>query len=391
MKIVKLETKSFQDAFVRISPELLERHITKYDDSSIWIVELTSASEHQQSISYLEWRGMFIKDSGLSTTFTSSWINRMYSGWLDSNGDPLYKYRPNQSIEIDIQVAECLSLTSHDTLILNWHIIAGQEIEKYGAHRIFVEPVSEDDWEILEVNAQQLEDQFLYQVRVVYEKFVFPLHIGSSAIIRLRVTSIEPHRPFLIAQTNTEVIVAPKRRAIMRQSEEATHRGKHVYSLRLLPEEMNDNLKGDPSWNHDGTMKILIDKKTVTTLCRAPLEHNDIVWVQYGLSDNEMPREVAASLILSDSMNFYGATFLSPALRRQLDATSYCEIRFEKAFDDLIEYLIDGIVIDAYISTIEKSDIETIRRKYFQLIDHWERCIFFIDLSEKSSLSVVLP
>jgi hypothetical protein len=391
MRIVKLETKPFQDAFVRISPELLEHRVMKHDDSSIWIIGLTNISE--QSVSYLEWRGMFIEDPKLSITSTSTWINRMYMGWSSDNVDQLYKTRPSQSIEIDIQVAECLSLTSHDPLILNWHIIAEQEINKYVAHRIFVEPISEDDWEILEVNACQVEDQFLCQVRVVYENFVFPLHLGPNATIRLRVTSTEPRHPFLIAQPNTEVIVTPRRRTIPRQSREIAHRGKHVFPLRLLPNEMNDGLLIDNlAWSHDGAMKILISKKTVTTLFRVPIEHNDIVWIQHGLSDDETPREAAASLILSDSMNFHGAAFLSPALRRQLNAISYREVRLEKAFDDLIEYLIDEIIIDAYISSIEGVDLETIRREYIIGICHYEcYCFFFLGLSKKCSLSMILP
>ena len=49
-----------------------------------------------------------------------------------------------------------------------------------------VEPLTEDDWEIVELHAQFLEEQMLNQVRILYNGLVFPLSIGQI-IIRLKV------------------------------------------------------------------------------------------------------------------------------------------------------------------------------------------------------------
>ena len=60
------------------------------------------------------------------------------------------------------------------------------------ADRVHVEPVSPDDWEILELNQQYLEEQFINQVNTLFEQEVIPLWVNQQMIINLRIVKIEP-------------------------------------------------------------------------------------------------------------------------------------------------------------------------------------------------------
>jgi hypothetical protein len=60
------------------------------------------------------------------------------------------------------------------------------------ADRVHVEPVGPDDWEILELNQQYLEKQFINQVNVLFEQEVIPLWVHQQMIINLRIVMTEP-------------------------------------------------------------------------------------------------------------------------------------------------------------------------------------------------------
>ncbi|TPX34139.1 hypothetical protein SmJEL517_g03115 [Synchytrium microbalum] len=75
-----------------------------------------------------------------------------------------------------------------------------------------VEPLTEDDWEILELHAGYLEDQMLNQVRVVYTNQIIAVWIHQRTCIRLRVLSTTPSAKCVRLDIDAEVIVAPKQR-----------------------------------------------------------------------------------------------------------------------------------------------------------------------------------
>lgn len=55
------------------------------------------------------------------------------------------------------------------------------------AQQVFVEPLSVDDWEMIELNAGQLEAQLVNQVAVVKKDLVIPVWAYSSKInLRIR-------------------------------------------------------------------------------------------------------------------------------------------------------------------------------------------------------------
>jgi peroxin-1 len=52
--------------------------------------------------------------------------------------------------------------------------------------RMFVEPLSPDDWEVIQLHAGLLEDQVLNQVRAVSEGMTLPLWISDSSMVKSR-------------------------------------------------------------------------------------------------------------------------------------------------------------------------------------------------------------
>lgn len=79
-------------------------------------------------------------------------------------------------------------------------------------HQVFVEPVSFDDWEILELHSAALETQLLDQIRVVFQDAVFPVWVDSHTAIYIQIASFLPSVPFGRLEQFTELIVSPKTR-----------------------------------------------------------------------------------------------------------------------------------------------------------------------------------
>ncbi|KAI9021917.1 P-loop containing nucleoside triphosphate hydrolase protein [Hyaloraphidium curvatum] len=79
--------------------------------------------------------------------------------------------------------------------------------------RVHVEPATEDDWEILELQAGYLEEQLLSQVRVVSAGQLMSVWGRGQTPITLRVVETDPVARCVRLDNDVEVIVAPKQRA----------------------------------------------------------------------------------------------------------------------------------------------------------------------------------
>lgn len=105
-------------------------------------------------------------------------------------------------------------------LAVSSHLEAGMEVEVtildpktlYTAVRVSVEPVTIEDWEMLELNAGLVEAQIMNQVATVKKDTVVPIWINSSTVIRIAIKETVPAGNVKLAD-GTEVIVAPKPRA----------------------------------------------------------------------------------------------------------------------------------------------------------------------------------
>ncbi|KZP10920.1 AAA-domain-containing protein [Athelia psychrophila] len=82
------------------------------------------------------------------------------------------------------------------------------------AKSVGAEPVSADDWEIIELHAGHVEDTLLGQVRVAKIGQEIDVWVIGRTRVRLRVVSLDPpsKADALLLTTNTEVQIAPKLR-----------------------------------------------------------------------------------------------------------------------------------------------------------------------------------
>lgn len=109
-------------------------------------------------------------------------------------------------IEVARQFAECISLADHT--IVQVRVVS--DVPK--ATLVTIEPLTEDDWEVLELNSEHAEAAILNQVRIVHEAMRFPLWLHGRTIITFHVVSTFPKKPVVQLVPGTEVAVAPKRR-----------------------------------------------------------------------------------------------------------------------------------------------------------------------------------
>lgn len=113
---------------------------------------------------------------------------------------------------------------------------------------VHVEPLTEDDWEILvgncivheaicgadtawqELHAGYVEENLLSQIRVVYTNQTMCVWIHGKTLVRLAVAELDPKQEFLKLTNQSEVIVAPK---VRRQ---ATTAAEGVSDLQSQPQ-----------------------------------------------------------------------------------------------------------------------------------------------------------
>ncbi|XP_026395273.1 peroxisome biogenesis protein 1-like isoform X1 [Papaver somniferum] len=112
----------------------------------------------------------------------------------------------SSSIEIAQQMAECISLPDG----VKVKVRAAANLPK--ATLVVIEPYNEDDWEVLELNAEHAELAILKQVGIVHEGMRFPLWMHGHTVLLFHVVSTFPSKSVVQLVPGTEVAVAPKRR-----------------------------------------------------------------------------------------------------------------------------------------------------------------------------------
>ncbi|KAG6550574.1 hypothetical protein Mapa_007943 [Marchantia paleacea] len=117
-------------------------------------------------------------------------------------------------IEVSEALAECLGLLNG----ARFRVRARSDVAE--AETIVVEPATEDDWEILELNAEYLEDHILSEVGVLHERQQFPVWVAGKVVLKLRVTSTIPQGIVKLVP-GAEIVVAPKKREVLAASDVA--------------------------------------------------------------------------------------------------------------------------------------------------------------------------
>ncbi|KYO26655.1 peroxisomal ATPase PEX1 isoform X1 [Alligator mississippiensis] len=119
-------------------------------------------------------------------------------------------YHDGSIAEINRQLAEKLGITHGDQVFLEpcSQVLSCQQVE--------VEPLSADDWEILELHASSLERHLLDQIRIVFPKAVFPVWVEQHTHIYIQISTLKPAAPYGRLEPHTKLLVCSK----MRRDEE---------------------------------------------------------------------------------------------------------------------------------------------------------------------------
>ncbi|THH28835.1 hypothetical protein EUX98_g5355 [Antrodiella citrinella] len=118
-----------------------------------------------------------------------------------------------ETIEIDPQFAGGLGFSEGDVVEIGLLYDLGY------ATTVATEPLTSDDWEILDLHASHVESTLLSQVRVAMIGQEIDVWVLGRTRVRLRVVSLEPSKgKALLLTTNTEVTIAPKVRSHGKQS-----------------------------------------------------------------------------------------------------------------------------------------------------------------------------
>ncbi|NXC30288.1 PEX1 factor, partial [Campylorhamphus procurvoides] len=106
--------------------------------------------------------------------------------------------------EINRQLAEKLGITDGEQVFLEpcSHVSSCQQVE--------VEPLTADDWEILELHASSLEKHLLDQIRVVFPRAVFPVWVEQHTHVYIRIGTLMPAAPYGRLEPCTELLICPK-------------------------------------------------------------------------------------------------------------------------------------------------------------------------------------
>uniref|UniRef100_A0ACD6ACF7 Uncharacterized protein n=2 Tax=Avena sativa TaxID=4498 RepID=A0ACD6ACF7_AVESA len=112
---------------------------------------------------------------------------------------------PN-AVEVSQQFSACILLPNNTKASLS----AVSVLPK--AKFVSVEPISEEDWEVLELNSELAEEAILKQVGIVYDGMKFPLWLHDHNVVEFLVVSASPSNSIVQLVPGTEVSVAPKRR-----------------------------------------------------------------------------------------------------------------------------------------------------------------------------------
>ncbi|KAL6206296.1 hypothetical protein ACLB2K_023544 [Fragaria x ananassa] len=110
------------------------------------------------------------------------------------------------AIEVAQQFGECISLPDRSRV----QVRALSSVDR--ATLVTIEPSTEDDWEVMELNSELAEAAILNQVRIVHEGMKFPLWLHGRTTVTFLVVSTFPKKSVVQLVPGTEVAVAPKRR-----------------------------------------------------------------------------------------------------------------------------------------------------------------------------------
>ncbi|OAA77832.1 ATPase, AAA-type, core [Akanthomyces lecanii RCEF 1005] len=220
----ELSIVHLKNCLVNLPPTLVSLLVNVNTPAQNVVVELTfrAPAPGTQSSSGTHERSVFVGWTGMpSKRRTATPISRD-SGRTSSRDQDL------QLVEIDATLAHTLGLSDGQRVTATIHV------DPPIAHTINIEPMTPEDWEIIELHATFLELNLQSQIRALPnpaymgagDKPVPPhpltLHLSPTSTANIKIISLDPappsNAPFAKLSPNAEVIVAPKTRAKQAQS-----------------------------------------------------------------------------------------------------------------------------------------------------------------------------
>ncbi|PQK12043.1 hypothetical protein BB8028_0003g06620 [Beauveria bassiana] len=220
----ELSIVHLKNCLVNLPPTLVSLLVNVNTPAQNVVVELTfrAPAPGTQSSSGTHERSVFVGWTGMpSKRRTAAPVNRD-TGRISSRDQDV------QLVEIDATLAHTLGLSDGQKIMATVHV------DPPIAHTINIEPMTPEDWEIIELHATFLELNLQSQIRALPnpaytgsgDKPIPPhpltLHLSPTSTANIKIISLDPAppstAPFAKLSPNAEVIVAPKTRAKQTQS-----------------------------------------------------------------------------------------------------------------------------------------------------------------------------
>ncbi|KFA78368.1 hypothetical protein S40288_04924 [Stachybotrys chartarum IBT 40288] len=217
----ELSLVRLKNCLVNLPPTLVSLLVNADTVVQNVVVELTyRAASDGQSAGKAQQRSVFMGWTGMpSKRRSAALVGR--DGLANSRGS--LRDKEIQLVELDATLAGTLELSEGQKVTATVHI------NPTLAHTIHIEPVTPEDWEIIELHATFLELNLQSQVRALpnpshtlpdgtaVPPHPLTLHLSPTSTANIKVVTLDPATaadvPFVKLAPNAEVIVAPKTRA----------------------------------------------------------------------------------------------------------------------------------------------------------------------------------
>ncbi|XP_060104473.1 peroxisomal ATPase PEX1 [Heteronotia binoei] len=228
----------------------------------------------------------------------ASWGHQpVFLGWIEIRHCGQHA---ENTVEINRQLGEKLGITDGQQIFLEVcsQVLSCQQVE--------VEPLSADDWEILELHAASLENRLLDQIRIVFPKAIFPVWVEQHTCIYIQIVTLRPASHCGRIEPLTELFIRPKVR-------------EHEESSTMLP-STKSHISGD-----NASKTKLGEREKTKELCAKETNLN------MGVQDHHMLNTKGFySNVLPNVWNLIGNIFSSTFDKKQETADGTGELSIVK-------------------------------------------------------------
>ncbi|PVZ99826.1 hypothetical protein BB558_004138 [Smittium angustum] len=210
-------------------------------------VALKVTKPGQQENVYVGWAGGTVSNQSRLTTNSLS----------PETTNP--KRNAEKCLEVDKEFAAALGLYEGDEVIVEFckDVPVCDKVEMI--------PSGFDDWEIIEMNADKVESLLLSQIRVISNNQPIVFWVNESARIKLFPNNPVPESSVLVLDNGTELLVAPKSRALDQQKDKVIEpdtkelESKISFSI-VMRAQLDDNQTELGCFVSPSTAKLFQDK-----------------------------------------------------------------------------------------------------------------------------------